>query len=158
MNERVITTRKGERIIVDAQDYESLAVHTWHVSSWGYAVRFERANGKKICIRMHRQLLGLSLHDGKIVDHINRNPLDNRRGNLRLCTSGQNGVNTGPRSHNRLGVKGVQQHYRKFQARITINGRRKFLGMFATAEEASEFFELASALVYGEFAPCGRKS
>lgn len=151
----VITTRKGERVLIDAQDYEALSAHTWYVNSWGYAVRFERVNGKKVCIRMHRELMGLSMHDGKIVDHVNRNRIDNRRANLRICTVSQNGVNSGPRSHNRLGVKGVQKHRNRFQTKITINGRRKFLGTFATAEEASEFFELASALVHGEFAPHG---
>ncbi|GAH21431.1 unnamed protein product, partial [marine sediment metagenome] len=50
------------------------------------AVRGIRRGGKNIQIPMHRQILGLKPGDGKIVDHINRNPLDNRRVNLRIVS------------------------------------------------------------------------
>ena len=149
----IILTRKGEKILVDTADYERFSKFTWYINSWGYAVRFIRAGGKKFCIQMHREVMGLVMHDGKIVDHVNRMKLDNRRANLRLCTAGQNIANSGPKSHNRLGVKGVRKYRNKFQAKITIAGRRKFLGSFATAEEASEFFDLASVLLHGSFAP-----
>jgi hypothetical protein len=89
-----------------------------------------------------------SYHNGEIpkglyIDHINRNPLDNRIENLRLCTPTQNEYNK-PR-------KGYRFEAGKWRARIKINGKNKHLGMFDTEEQAKEFYDLAAELVHGEY-------
>ena len=92
--------------------------------------------------------------NGKDVDHINRNPLDNRRENLRICTHQQNQYNRTKQSNNTSGFKGVSfnKEKQKFEARIGIDGKSKFLGYFDTAEKASECYKQAALKHHGDFA------
>lgn len=72
------------------------------------------------------------------VDHIDANKSNNAWDNLREATNAQNQANTGPRKNNRVGLKGA--HYQSqmncWTARITVNGKRHFLGLFDEPEAA----------------------
>jgi hypothetical protein len=90
--------------------------------------------------RAHR-LAWLIVHgsfpDGEI-DHINRNPSDNRLVNLRVVTRTVNLHNCGTRCDNKSGLTGVSwsRNRRKWVAQIQVNGATKYLGRFVTAEAA----------------------
>jgi len=86
------------------------------------------------------------------INQINRNPLDNRKSNLRLCNNSQNQYNTIVRKDNSLGVKGVKICGNKFRARITINKKLIHLGLFDTIEDASKAYELNAKKYFGDFA------
>lgn len=86
------------------------------------------------------------------VDHINRDKLDNRITNLRVCTKQQNIANAGPKKHNKLGVKGVYRRKDKFRACIRVHGRTKNLGTFDTVQEAAAAYATAARDTFGEFA------
>ena len=85
------------------------------------------------------------------IDHINRNKLDNRIGNLRVVTPSQNMYNIGMISSNSSGYRGVTQERSKFLALIRYQGVSKRLGLFDTPEEASEAYNLARKELHGEF-------
>ena len=77
------------------------------------------------------------------VDHKNGIKSDNAWSNLREATNSENAQNKrNPQANNTVGYLGVWFHVRNksFVARITINGKVKYLGCFATAEEASECY------------------
>lgn len=154
----VIMTTRGEEIVVDDADFEALNVRKWQVSADGYARRSQRVGprkeGRKLPIVMHRLIMGLSFGDGLEVDHINGNRLDNRRANLRVCLKRENARNRPTHRNNRLGVKGVSAHGKKFRSEIQIDKRRIYLGLHETAELAAEFYSLAADMVHGEFANC----
>lgn len=59
------------------------------MANTGYVVY--REDGK--VVQLHRIIMGLILGDGKIVDHVKRKKLDNKRINLREVTRSQNGRN-----------------------------------------------------------------
>jgi hypothetical protein len=88
------------------------------------------------------------------VDHINRDPSDNRLANLRLATQAQNNANSAMRHRNKAGLKGVVFYpmTSRWKASITIKGRGKHLGYFATKEEAHEAYKKAAQHAHGEFA------
>jgi len=88
------------------------------------------------------------------VDHRNGVRSDNRWSNLRLATRTQNQWNTGTRSDNSSGFKGVTRPKgrTKWHAYINENGRRKFLGSYLTAEEANQAAIAARQAAHGEFA------
>jgi hypothetical protein len=78
------------------------------------------------------------LPDGMQVDHINGNPRDNRKCNLRLVTQKQNSENTSIQKSNASGFKGVHWHKRfmKWAANIRTNYTKKHLGYYDTPQEA----------------------
>jgi hypothetical protein len=155
---RIIFTFAGKQILVDDEDYAELAKYTWRVNARGYAQRTIKERGCQTVIQMHRQILGLHTGDARLVDHINRNKLDNRRSNLRACTKAQNGWNQGPQRTNTTGFKGVNQMPSgRFAAQIRYLGQKHHLGSFDTAEEAHEVYCLAADMLHGEFANHGTK-
>ena len=95
--------------------------------------------------------------NGFEVDHINGNTLDNRRSNLRVCTSSENQHNRRINMNNRSGVKGVGLHNNgKWRARIKLNNKSIFLGYFDTKEEAASAVAAARIKLHGEFANHGQ--
>jgi hypothetical protein len=87
------------------------------------------------------------------IEHIDRNPLNNKIENLRLCTQSQNKNNSKLQVNNTLGYKGViKTPSGKYQARLGYNGVKLYLGLFNTAEEASKCIELKRLELHGEFA------
>lgn len=87
------------------------------------------------------------------VDHINRDPSDNRISNLRLATNLQNCANKRIYRNNTSGAKGVSQRSSgRWQAYIKVNYRRIHLGTFDTKEEARAAYQKAAHSAFGEFA------
>lgn len=87
--------------------------------------------------------------------HVNRNPLDNRRVNLRKCNSNENAQNSTIRSDNTSGIVGVgwNKKSNKWRVRININGVQKQLGLFVDKNDAIRTRLNAELTYYGEFAP-----
>lgn len=79
-------------------------------------------------------------HPYEAVDHIDRNPLNNRITNLRLVNAQQNNQNKDTYYNSPFGVSGVtwHKHTGKYLARIKVNRREIHLGVFWTLEEAIE--------------------
>ena len=104
--------------------------------------------------RAHR--LVWKYHYGKdpkeFIDHIDGNKTNNNIENLREATNQQNLFNTGPSKNNKLGIKGVSKNGNKYIARIEINGKSKYLGMFNTIEEARLVREEAEEKYFKGFA------
>jgi hypothetical protein len=80
--------------------------------------------------------------EGLRVDHKNRNPQDNRLLNLREISHAENMQNRGAQVNNKLGLKGVCYHKAsgKYMAYISIDGKRKHLGLFVQADKAYEAY------------------
>ena len=87
------------------------------------------------------------------IDHINRDPSDNRWSNLRDATNAENCRNRGISSRNTSGFKGVSWHKRTkvWHSNIKKDGRIYFLGQYTTPELAHAAYVKASMQMHGVF-------
>lgn len=150
-----IPLTRGLVAIVDDEDYLLLSKYKWCASVGGPG-RFCAARKMDGCRRielMHRVILGL-VGRWPIVDHINGNPLDNRRANLRICSQSENMRNRPAPKSNTSGFKGVYFHRKsgKWHARIMVNYKHVSLGYHETAEQAGAAYDLEAKKYHGEFA------
>jgi len=124
--------------IVDDEDYIKLSKFKWFYNK-GYAIRTLIKNKNKKIIKMHREVMG-ALNHTKPIDHIDRNPLNNTKNNLRFCTYFENSRNTGIYKNNTSGFKGVYWHKnrKKWQSSVIKNGKWINLGIFEDKNLAIE--------------------
>lgn len=144
-----IQLTQGKVALVDDADYEWLNQWNWCVSHEGYA---KRVDENRKTVYMHRLLSGAT--ENLLTDHINRNTVDNRRCNLRVCTHSENRRNRGRTIINTTGYKGVslKRNMNKWTARITVNYKEICLGSFSTPEEAARKYDEAALMYHGKFA------
>ena len=146
-----ITYPNKMSMLVDPCDVELATRYSWCRHCSGYAWRSTKDHENRTHIFFHRELLNPS--PGEQVDHINGNKLDNRRSNLRICSHGENQMNSKLQKNNTTGFKGVRPHNvsGKFNARIGVGKKRKSLGYYNTAEEAHAAYCKAAKELHGEF-------
>lgn len=123
----ILQITNGE-VLIDRDDLEKVKTFKWHVGSTGYAVWRGAIGGIKQTVRMHRLITDCP--KGKIVDHINHNPLDNRKSNLRVCTQSDNMRN--------LRNQGKGYWYHKQNDNWVVEVNQNHIGCFNTEEEASK--------------------
>ena len=88
------------------------------------------------------------------IDHIDRDPINNRWENLRACSAAENTQNQGVLSRNTSGYKGVywESKLQKWAARIMANGKRRYLGSCDDKHDAAELYNNEAFKLHGEFA------
>lgn len=140
-------------ILLDKDDYAKI------ISEGGTLGVRKRKNTSEIrpvvMVRGRNLELGrylLKAQKGKFIDHINRDPLDNRRSNLRECTVAENTRNRKMHKNNRVGYKGVAKVNGSYQARILVDGEFILLGCYHIKELAARVYDLAALEYHGEFA------
>jgi hypothetical protein len=141
---KTIPLGDGFYAYVDAADYEWLSQWTWHLYN-GYAGRREK--GKLIF--MHRQIARPP--KGMVVDHHNRNRMDNTRANLRVCTPQENGRNKGKRAGASSRFVGVFycKASGKWRAHIWFEGGYVSIGYFTDEVEAARAYDRKAVELFG---------
>lgn len=122
---------------VDNEDFEYLNKFNWYLNK-GYAIRATlKREGRRI-IKMHREVIGALKHH-KMIDHIDRNRLNNQKSNLRFCNQSENQLNHKPRYRNNTsGKNGISWHKnrKKWQAYIIKNNEYHYIGLFTNINDA----------------------
>ena len=146
-----IPLSRGLVSLVDAADFDLIvAAGKWYAApsrNTFYARHSYWRDGKVRHVQMHTLITGWSF-----VDHRNGDGLDNRRQNLRPANDSKNQMNARMRSDNPSGFKGVCADRHRWMARIQLDGRRTYLGYFATPQEAARAYDEAALSLFGEFA------
>ena len=143
-NCRLIPLTEGKYVIVDEEDYDKVKSISWKYLNGRYA-----ANSKEGL--MHRLIMNAP--KGKLIDHINRDKLDNRKANLRFCTQQQNSFNSAPRKGTSK-YKGVSwdKKYNKWVANLMHNSKTIKIGLFDSELLAAEVYDERAKEIFGEFA------
>jgi len=130
----------------------------------GYVLTDKRGEVRRRCITINSIHIGAhrviwEMHhgpipDGLMLDHINGNPLDNRLENLRLATPIENARNSRMPKTSRSGLKGASWNAKRnaWESRIKTASAHKFLGYYATKEDAHEAYCRAAIEHHGNFA------
>lgn len=143
-------TNKYGNILFDEDDLELLKPYTWLVRSNKYVV--SSINNKRV--PMHRLVMRLN-DDGIVIDHINGNPMDNRRCNLRICYQSENCINK-VANHKKLHskYKGVfsATNGRTYFSTIQYHGKQHYLGSFSNEIDAALAYDAAAKEMFGEYA------
>jgi hypothetical protein len=142
----------GGIVVVDEGDYALVVPFAWRINDSGYAVADMPTPSGWRSVRMHRYILALTENDEVEVDHLDGNKRDNRRANLRVCTHAENMKNVRVHRDTLSGLKGAHKSGDQWESRIMVDGKRMFLGIFETPEDAHNAYVAASLKYHGDFA------
>lgn len=152
--------------LIDEADFDRVNEHKWYMQTnlrrdrlyavTGYPNRKNRKEGRSSIIFLHRFILNIE-DNTIIVDHINNDSLDCRKNNLRIATLSQNAQNRKRFNSNTSGYKGVSLNKQKkykhpWVSRLMLKDKSYYLGMYATAEEAAQAYDVKACELFGDFA------
>jgi len=151
-----IPLSQGRFALVDDADYKWLSLHKWTLFPrkdrrgnplTPYAYRKE---GRKTVL-MHRVIVGAKR--GQYTDHKNRNGLDNRRANLRICTQRQNNFNRGSKRGSSSQYKGVHwcNRSQRWIAKAHIGGKAYHFYQGTDERKAALAYNAGIKDLHGEF-------
>ena len=132
------------RTQIDIEDVEKVKSYKWCISNYGYVISNRRSKPQ---IQLHRFLMDCP--SNMVVDHIDHNPLNNRKSNLRIVTQHQNAMNRSkPNRKCSSKYKNVSfiKSRKKWRVQISINNKTKHIGDYESEEEAS--IEADKAMIY----------
>jgi hypothetical protein len=163
-----IELTQGQVAIVDNIDFDYLNQWKWcadyNLKSKGYYAMRTKHLGvvdgkrKQKRIRMHRvvieHIFGRELQRKEFIDHINHDPLDNRRQNLRVVSHRQNLQNQKRKTTSKYPGVCWSNATQKWRAYIHLNGKLKSLGYHSDEREAAKAYEKACRELVGEELVC----
>lgn len=137
--------------IIDKTDFDLVKNCKWFYSRYGYCVT--KSINPLTNTPIHKVLM--KYPDNLMCDHIDNDPLNNRRGNLRIVSPRQNSMNMSKKKTNQSGVVGVSQYIRdsvnKWTAVITVNYKSVYLGRYISFDECVKSRLIGEAQYYCEF-------
>ena len=125
---------------IDEEDYERVSELTWYEANQRI-VHNDSVNYHTIYL--HIFLMGQP-PEGMMWDHIDGDPSNNQKENLRPVIRSRNIHNSGPPITNKSGIKGVHGVYTNagnwagWKSKITVDDKVYVLGIFKTIEEAAK--------------------
>jgi hypothetical protein len=137
--------------LIDEDDAPLVLQHSWSAcpsSTTTYAIG--AAYGPRRTIRMHRLVMGAP--PGLMVDHVNRDGLDNRRANLRFATASGNAANRAPDRGSSSRFKGVSRHRQRWRVQCQVGRTNHYLGLYASEEDAARAYDVFALKVWGDYA------
>lgn len=137
-----IQNKKRIRFYVDKEDRERVEKLVWRVDH-----RYLRNKS----VYLHRFILNFP--KGK-VDHIDGNPLNNRRSNLRVCTQQENTMNKRGSKSSSSKFKGVSwlKRDKRWYACINKNYKTYAIGYFKNEVDAAKAYDKKAIELFGQFA------
>lgn len=141
-----IPLTQGQVALVDDEDFDRVSKYNWSARKFSNGFYAYRGWVDSKTKKVKNHSLGVFLLNppkGSVVDHLNGNPLDNRKSNLRVASKQQNTWNRSVCKTSTTGIKNVMPRKSKVDGRILnyrvglmIDGKYKQFGPYSTVEEA----------------------
>lgn len=138
----------GEFTLIDTEDFESVKSYNWHQSGAGYVMAVIPELPGQSQTLLHRFLLNADPES--IVDHRDRDRLNNRKSNLHAGTQSENMHNMGPRKGKAVRGVTLRKDTGRYSAHITCQRQQYALGCYDTEQEAAEAYDIAALRLFGE--------
>ena len=146
----------GRTVQIDEEDWDRIKDYHFRITPRSYvALRtIQKGNAKRREIPLHRFILGVEDNPEIMVDHIDRNPLNNRKNNLRICTASQNQMNRSRKCKKTSKYRGVSYDAptKKWKVSIKLNRKSIHGGYFDSEDEAGMKYNELAIKYHGEFA------
>ena len=138
---KAIKLTQNKEALVDDEDFLKLNKHKWYAQRIHKSIYAVRAIGKKK-IYMHQDVM--KSKKGQMIDHLDRNGLNNQKSNLRFCTYSENNKNRNAFGESKYkGVTIIRQGDRiYYKAEGWLNGKNLYIGLYRTEIEASNAYIL----------------
>ena len=134
-----------DRATIDLEYVDVVKDIKWYKGADGYV------KNKKLGM-LHRYLLSAS--ESQVVDHIDRNKLNNRISNLRYCSTAENQMNRSIHKNNSTGLRGIRKTpSNKYRVDIGVNNKKIYIGIFESLQDAIAARQQAEIDYFGDFAP-----
>ncbi|QKF93603.1 HNH endonuclease with AP2/ERf domain [Fadolivirus algeromassiliense] len=142
-------------MLVSKNSLQLILQFIWYLGKDGYPIT-HGTDDKSIVfgrgLTMHK-LLYPNLEKGYVVDHINKNRLDNRLTNLRVCTSTQNSYNKSKPKNSTKQYKGItQQSNGLWTAKISKSGKCYKIKDIDDEKEAAHIYDAMAEELFGKYA------
>lgn len=138
---------KEYTILIDDGDFNSVNNIVWTPTVKTNGIYFRNTTGGSKYL--HQHILGIT--DGLIIDHINRNTLDNRRINLRHASQSINAYNSKLSSRNTSGYRGISfcNDRKKWEVRMVLYKKRVYFGQFDNIDDAINIIDKINNKMFG---------
>lgn len=150
-----IILKDSKSIFIDDDNIELYNAYSWGLSESNNAIYLRTTvyqNGRKDTLYFHRAILNDYSKD-KVVHFLDGNRLNFQKDNIALVSRSVkchiNNKNNYAKSSN---CKGVTYRHKSYIVRITVNGKRKYLGKFSTREEALKVYDYNAIITFGLYA------
>lgn len=145
-----VATKNGVTFKIDRDQHILLRDLGFTYNAGMHYIRIYNAKTKERHL-LHRYIMRAG--SGDYIDHRNRNHLDNRRSNLRVCKHTENMRNRKLHSSSKSGYKGVRFDKQRnlWRASITVDGKTIWLGRFTTPQLAAQAYDKASRRFHGVY-------
>lgn len=149
--------KTGNIMLLSKSDLPFIMNFKWYLNSNGYPSTYgtiDQAIKYNCPVTLHQLIFG-PLEKGYVVDHINRNKLDNRRDNLRICTILQNSYNKSKPKNAKNKYKGVIKNGNKnssYIASITKDGIKHEIKHIQSEDDAAHIYDMMAEDLFGIYA------
>lgn len=126
------------KAIIDKDDVDRCSKHKWYTTEQMGNTKYVKSIINGTCVSLHRFIMNAP--DGTIVDHINRNGLDNRKRNLRFVTCSENCVNSKTTSSS--GEKNIYKRKGRYVLQIKRNYKTVCYKSFNNLSDAVSYRDI----------------
>lgn len=150
-----IPLTQGKEATIDSEDWDTVRPYSWRAAKYvrkngdlWYAQTIVRKHGKRLTLRMHRLILNAPPE--QMIDHKDRDGLNNQKENLRFATPQQNSLNS-QRARGKTGFLGVYKVGNKYRVQVKVGKKNRTCGYYDTPWDAAVARDMFAKKLQDEF-------